>query len=314
MAAGEHIACEVHFHSEDEYGLEVRRPSASRMAGHKSRWEVIVEPIPLDGHGLSAEGWDIGMRKMAREPCRQRVHVADAERWPLPRRMSGKKRRNLHFAIATLETGPNGEFAPFALKARVRMPKTGQPRGAAGPRLARSQAMLPPVDVRRRSAALQADPKAVEMRHFLGSKNHERRMRERVGLAEREQTLTSMDKAARVLHEATESAKEGGLDTRLEWRDEMDRRVKRLMLEADLSLEDTLQEFDQARLRCEQLDKTYAWFQKHGRKEAAKERAMPSFLRFDSSRPAMPGSLRNLPRVQPSFTGLVPEAQMFHSS
>ena len=40
------------------------------------------------------------------------------------------------------------------------VPKTGQPRGAAGPRLARSQAMLPPVDVRRRSAALQADPKA----------------------------------------------------------------------------------------------------------------------------------------------------------
>ena len=41
-----------------------------------------------------------------------------------------------------------------------------------------------------------------------GSAELRRRMRERVGLAEREQTLTSMDKAARVLHEATESAKE----------------------------------------------------------------------------------------------------------
>ncbi|CAE8689016.1 unnamed protein product [Polarella glacialis] len=155
--------------------------------------------------------------------------------------------------------------------------------------------------LRRRSAMLRADPKALELLNFVGSRTHEERLKNAAGISREIPAVSasSMDDAVKVLRRATadednEAVYEptSGCRARLQWRDEMDRRVKRLMQDAEFALDDTLQETDKARLRCNQLDKTYDWFQKYGKKEVSKERPSPSFLCFDGEGPAMPGSLR----------------------
>eukprot|EP00930_Biecheleria_cincta_P068621 TRINITY_DN5622_c0_g1_i4.p1 TRINITY_DN5622_c0_g1~~TRINITY_DN5622_c0_g1_i4.p1 ORF type:complete len:282 (+),score=51.53 TRINITY_DN5622_c0_g1_i4:49-846(+) len=158
--------------------------------------------------------------------------------------------------------------------------------------------------VRRRSAALQADPKAQELLHFVSSRRHEARLKDAAGLSESPKfhgRSPTAAEAARVLQAAQaaedhedvyQGAQALGFAARLRWRDEMDRQVKRLMQDADITLQDSLQESDKARIRCNHLDKTYAWFQSHGKKEASKEQEPPRFLRFESTGPVMPGSLR----------------------
>jgi len=159
--------------------------------------------------------------------------------------------------------------------------------------------------VRRRSAALHADPKAQELLHFVSSRHHEARLKTAAGMSESPQLQgrsPTAAEAAQVLRAAQaaedhedvyQGAQALGFAARLQWRDEMDRQVKRLMQDADITLQDSLQDGDQARIRCNHLDKTYAWFQSHGKKEASKEQEPPHFLRFDSTGPVMPGSLRD---------------------
>eukprot|EP00930_Biecheleria_cincta_P068623 TRINITY_DN5622_c0_g1_i9.p1 TRINITY_DN5622_c0_g1~~TRINITY_DN5622_c0_g1_i9.p1 ORF type:complete len:246 (+),score=48.56 TRINITY_DN5622_c0_g1_i9:49-738(+) len=151
--------------------------------------------------------------------------------------------------------------------------------------------------VRRRSAALQADPKAQELLHFVSSRRHEARLKDAAGLSESPKfhgRSPTAAEAARVLQAAQaaedhedvyQGAQALGFAARLRWRDEMDRQVKRLMQDADITLQDSLQESDKARIRCNHLDKTYAWFQSHGKKEASKEQEPPRFLRFESTGP-----------------------------
>lgn len=150
-----------------------------------------------------------------------------------------------------------------------------------------------------RSAALTADPKAAEIEHFVGSHSHQRRLKTAAGLNSPEVVPTSLEQHVRVLRRI--EAEEGNADnaqpvgscaSRLSWRSEMDRNLKRLMQETELALDDRFSSIDKARLRCSQLDKTYEWFEKHGKKEASKERQGPAYLRFDTCDRAMPGSLR----------------------
>merc|ERR1712176_1655266 len=45
-------------------------------------------------------------------------------------------------------------------------------------------------------------------------------------------------------------------------------------------------------MRCSHADSMYEFYEKHGMKQARKERETPSFLRYDALAPVMPGSLR----------------------
>lgn len=152
-------------------------------------------------------------------------------------------------------------------------------------------------EIRRRSAALSMDPKAQELRHFLGSHRHEARLRDAAGLnnanedplAEAVRLMSEVD-AINYCEERYDPLQ--ACKARLDWRAEMDRNLRRLMQDQDLMLDDRMHEASKHQLRCESLDKTYAWFERHGKKEASKERPAPAFLRFDEAGPIMPGSLR----------------------
>eukprot|EP00449_Zooxanthella_nutricula_P006907 CAMPEP_0198498420 /NCGR_PEP_ID=MMETSP1462-20131121/6998_1 /TAXON_ID=1333877 /ORGANISM="Brandtodinium nutriculum, Strain RCC3387" /LENGTH=232 /DNA_ID=CAMNT_0044227337 /DNA_START=65 /DNA_END=759 /DNA_ORIENTATION=+ len=151
--------------------------------------------------------------------------------------------------------------------------------------------------VRRRSAQLMADPKARELTHFVGSRRHEARLREAAGFDGEDVHEAAV--AAKVVMEISGQEDKAerfdpmcGCKARLEWRAEMDRNIRRLLQDADLMLDDRMQERTKHNLRCEHLDKTYDWFGKHGKKEASKERPAPPFIRFEYTNPVMPGSLR----------------------
>mmetsp|Transcript_36740 Transcript_36740/g.103687 ORF Transcript_36740/g.103687 Transcript_36740/m.103687 type:complete len:431 (+) Transcript_36740:169-1461(+) len=144
-------------------------------------------------------------------------------------------------------------------------------------------------EVKARSVALGADPKAKEMIHFLGSRSHENRLRGVSGPA------GTVPRSVPPLHDMT---------ARLRWREEMDRGIRRLMQDADLAMDERIQEDSQHQLRCNHLDKTYEWFEHHGNKEVTKERESPAFLRFDKSAAPMAGS----PRWRPRSPGNDPEA------
>eukprot|EP00933_Yihiella_yeosuensis_P041401 TRINITY_DN35791_c0_g1_i1.p1 TRINITY_DN35791_c0_g1~~TRINITY_DN35791_c0_g1_i1.p1 ORF type:complete len:233 (-),score=51.62 TRINITY_DN35791_c0_g1_i1:47-745(-) len=155
------------------------------------------------------------------------------------------------------------------------------------------------LELRKRSTALAVDPKAKELKHFIESHSHQERLKVNV-----KQEVTSNEQSSASFAEGpTDATQQEGINcsARLQWREEMDRKVKRLMQDVDLPLSNPLEDADKARLRCNHLDKTFAWFEQHGRKEATKERPPPAFLRFDNQSPAMPGSLRSY-RHSPAAT------------
>lgn len=119
------------------------------------------------------------------------------------------------------------------------------------------------------------------MRHFLSSHQHEERLRADV---------------------AGGDCGDGGgpslMCGRLKWREQMDRSLMRLMLDVDLDGDALVGE--RHRLRCEHVDKTFGWYEQHGRKEAKKEREAPRFLTFDPYEKTMPGSLRRGPPSPPA--------------
>jgi len=133
----------------------------------------------------------------------------------------------------------------------------------------------PPPDVklvalRQRSAALTADPKASEMQHFLVSHSHQERL------------LNHATTCAPFVSEAIAS--------RLHWRSEMDRSVRRLLLDPDLALEGDMLEDARHSIRCGHLDEMYDWYRRHGKKEASKERLAPPYVRFERNATPLPGS------------------------
>jgi hypothetical protein len=94
------------------------------------------------------------------------------------------------------------------------------------------------------------------------------------------------------------------LNDRLEWREQVDRKLKRLVHDVKLDLDDNIPKVDQHRLRCEHLDKAYDWYTRHGRKEAKKEKEPPRFLNFNPEENVMAGSLRT-PVVSPAYPSLL---------
>jgi len=163
-------------------------------------------------------------------------------------------------------------------------------------------------EMKRRSAQLMADPKARELSNFVGSRAHESRLRESAGLSEEPSAVKVLPDA-----QAGDDKRNDPVvscKARLEWREEMDRAIRRLMQDADMMLDDRLQDKTKHHMRCQHLDKTYAWFESHGKKEASKERAAPPYIRYDLGDPVMAGSLRKVtmpkgwtPGSRPSTSG-----------
>ncbi|CAK0893538.1 unnamed protein product, partial [Prorocentrum cordatum] len=155
------------------------------------------------------------------------------------------------------------------------------------------------------------------MRRFLRSHKHEQRLRSAAGLRSSSEAAAAVAAAGeqasisdhvnllRRLEDdergAGHQAPLRGCRARLAWRGELDRQVSRLMQDGEALLDpwEPLRETDRHRLRCGHLDKVYGWFSRHGRKEAAKERLGPHFLRFDLDEPPQPGSLRRPPAERP---------------
>lgn len=162
-----------------------------------------------------------------------------------------------------------------------------------------------------RSAALRADPKMRELQHFLRSKGHQDRLVASADMRshERNDRPNSATRAMRILreveanedHDSTYIRSTDLVVPRLEWRSSIDRSLRRLVCDTELALRGPVPQAH--RLRCDHLDKTYAWFEQHGTKEVRKEKVPPPYLRFDVKDRAMPGSLRVAPIRPPVLLG-----------
>jgi len=137
------------------------------------------------------------------------------------------------------------------------------------------------------------DAKLQEMLHFLGSHAHDERLMAAANCrrAFREAAPPTFREAAEIVREV-EAAEDNqyfstgteNIESRLLWRDQMDRDMRRLLLNTQLAPNENL--------RCRHINSTYDWYRQHGRKQARKEREAPPFLYFDASGSPMAGSLR----------------------
>ncbi|CAE7872154.1 TU20 [Symbiodinium microadriaticum] len=73
---------------------------------------------------------------------------------------------------------------------------------------------------------------------------------------------------------------------RLQWREELDRNLRRLMTDVELG-RDPVMKHHGHKMVCDQLDRLYGWFKDAGDKEVAKEQEGPAFVRYDPAKPVM---------------------------
>ncbi|CAE7684176.1 unnamed protein product [Symbiodinium sp. CCMP2592] len=88
---------------------------------------------------------------------------------------------------------------------------------------------------------------------------------------------------------------------RLQWREELDRNLRRLMTDVELG-RDPVMKHHGHKMVCDQFDRLYGWFKDAGDKEVAKEQEGPAFVRYDPAKPVMAGSTRGIPKAsEPLF-------------
>lgn len=138
------------------------------------------------------------------------------------------------------------------------------------------------LQTRQRSAALREDTKFKEMSYFVTSHRHLGRV---VGNKAGRATVCEAELNVHV---------DEHVQCRIEWREMMDRNVKRLLLDTELDLGEHPQvpDPDSCSLRCKHLDQSFEWFEKYGAKEVKKEREAQSYMTFEDHDPVLPGSLR----------------------
>ncbi|CAE7367653.1 unnamed protein product [Symbiodinium natans] len=83
---------------------------------------------------------------------------------------------------------------------------------------------------------------------------------------------------------------------RLQWREELDRNLRRLMTDVELGRDPTMKHHGH-KMVCDQFDRLYGWFKDAGDKEVAKEQQGPAFVRYDPAKPVMAGSTRGMPKT-----------------
>jgi len=131
------------------------------------------------------------------------------------------------------------------------------------------------------------------MLHFLGSHAHDERLKVAANCKRtfREPAPLTFRAAAEIVREV-EAAEDNqyfstgteNIESRLLWRDQMDRNMRTLLLNAEMAPNE--------HLRCSHVNSTYDWYRQHGRKQARKEREAPPFLHFDVAGSPMAGSVR----------------------
>lgn len=164
----------------------------------------------------------------------------------------------------------------------------------------------------REAPRLTAWEKESEMRHFLASHRHDERLQDSAGRQEEAETH---------------------VQGRLRWRHEMDRSLKRLMVDMEWCRSSlppesarTMDFLDrkvprpievsefQNRLASDHTDRVYRWYNHHGNKQARKELEGPAFVRFDPQARPIPGSLRihpgGSPRAQRAPTAQKPVGRL----
>eukprot|EP00930_Biecheleria_cincta_P074425 TRINITY_DN61639_c0_g1_i1.p1 TRINITY_DN61639_c0_g1~~TRINITY_DN61639_c0_g1_i1.p1 ORF type:complete len:256 (-),score=53.89 TRINITY_DN61639_c0_g1_i1:80-847(-) len=171
--------------------------------------------------------------------------------------------------------------------------------------MARSTSLpaVPPISpTRQRSVALGVDPAMKEMVHFVGSHEHDARLKcaadlrkginDQVPEAFREEIETLRQAEAAEDHRPLPVQSTALVDARLEWRDKMDRQMRRLLQDTNLAMDDRVSDKHKHDMRCNHTDKMYDFFSKNGMKQARKERLGPDHVRFDPNAPVMAGSMR----------------------
>jgi len=184
----------------------------------------------------------------------------------------------------------------FRVKVIRRPPVTRAAEAMTGPIVPVSAA------IRRRSVELCQDPSFREMKHFVGSHEHENRLIAaadlRKGLRDGQNKEWRDDVELLRQVEAAEDHRPlplqsfSHVDARLEWREKMDRQMRRLLQDTNFAMDDRIKEGAQHEIRCGHTDRMHDWYGKHGMKQARKEREAPSHVRFGAHDPVMPGSLR----------------------
>lgn len=150
--------------------------------------------------------------------------------------------------------------------------------------------------------ALGVDPAMKEMVHFVGSHEHDARLKGAADLRKgiNDQVSEGFREEIEILRQA-EAAEDHRplpvqstalIGARLEWRDKMDRQMRRLLQDTNLALDDRVQDKHKHDMRCNHTDKMYDFYSKNGMKQARKERLGPDHVRFDPNAPVMAGSMR----------------------
>lgn len=84
--------------------------------------------------------------------------------------------------------------------------------------------------------------------------------------------------------------------TKILWREDVERSVRRLMLDTALDYDENISPRDRDRLRCKHLENISTWCDDHGSKQLKREKYLsegPNFIAFDDADRVMPGSTRS---------------------
>lgn len=88
---------------------------------------------------------------------------------------------------------------------------------------------------------------------------------------------------------------DGALESRLRWREGLDKNLRHMLDDWHLSRNDSL-ESGGHKMVCEQFEKTYNWYTSSGKKSVKKERTTDAYLKFDPGKEPMAGSTRGIPK------------------
>eukprot|EP00927_Polykrikos_kofoidii_P079922 TRINITY_DN76768_c0_g1_i1.p1 TRINITY_DN76768_c0_g1~~TRINITY_DN76768_c0_g1_i1.p1 ORF type:complete len:212 (-),score=19.00 TRINITY_DN76768_c0_g1_i1:648-1283(-) len=81
---------------------------------------------------------------------------------------------------------------------------------------------------------------------------------------------------------------------KLEWREQMNRSLKRLVLDVELATDDRLKATSHQQ-RCKRVDTMHEWYSSHRTKDMAQNKVAPPYLSFSKDSVVMPGSRRPTP-------------------
>jgi len=204
---------------------------------------------------------------------------------PTPTAFNSKRQRigTLHNVLA--QTGVPSSSSP-------RVTNTTLSQSLRLGRVQAPSARVLELDQRERSAALCNDHKMLDIRHFVRSHSHEDRLKSAV--------MDPVDPSVVRKWGVDDKKEEWSRDlrSRLEWRSNFDRILRRLIIDTELDVEATFDPEARDSLRCKHLDDSFKLYEAHGAKEVKKEREALPFVYFKESDPVMPGSLRREGRAR----------------